>query len=194
MEPFELIDRQDSLLIVIDVQDFFLAKLTTAARLAVTQNIGWLVGVASKLEMPILATAEDLPAVGGVSAAIADQLPVGTPVFNKMTFGLAAEPEIMAAVAQTGRQTAVLVGLETDVCVAQSALGLLKAGYRVVVPADAVATPESGQPFGLARMRDAGVLISSTKGLYYEWVRTVKASEAFKDTYGAEIGDPAVGL
>jgi nicotinamidase-related amidase len=194
MKPFELIDAHDSALVVIDVQDFFLEKLTTTERLAVTKNIAWLIGVASKLEIPIIATAEDIPAVGGVSGAIVNKLPAGTPVLNKMTFGLTAEPEIMAAVAQTGRKTAVLVGLETDVCVAHSALGLLKAGYRVVVPADAVASPESGQQFGLIRMGDAGVLISSTKGLYYEWMRTVKASESFKAAHEDEIGNPAVGL
>lgn len=194
MAPYELIDAEESLLIVIDVQDFFLAKLTTAERLTVTQNIAWLVGVASKLEIPIIATAEDMSHIGGVSETVTHTLPPDTPVLNKMTFGLAAEPKIIAAVTQTNRQTAVLVGLETDVCVAQSALGLLKAGYRVVVPADAAASPESGHSFGLARMRDAGVLISSTKGLYYEWVRTVKASEAFKAAYSDKMGDPAVGL
>ena len=101
-----------------------------------------------------------------------------------MSFGLAADPEIMTAVQNTGRKTAVLVGLETDVCVAQSALGLLQKGYRVVVPADAVESPGPCQVAGLERMRSAGVIISSVKGTFYEWMRTVDRGKAdFEDLY-----------
>ena len=72
----------------------------------------------------------------------------------------------------------MLVGMETDVCVAQSALGLLDTGYRVVVVRDAVAAPGAAHEQGLDRMRDAGAVLIGTKGLFYEWTRTVgRASE-----------------
>jgi nicotinamidase-related amidase len=63
--------------------------------------------------------------------------------------------------------------METDVCVAHSALGLLDLGRRVVVVRDAVAAPGEAHPDGLERMRDAGVVLIGTKGLFYEWTRTV---------------------
>jgi hypothetical protein len=97
-----------------------------------------------------------------------------------MSFGLTADPVILAAVERTKRKTAVLVGLETDVCVAQSALGLLQRGYRVAVLADATGSPGTGHAFGLDRMRGAGALVLGLKGLYYEWLRTVERADQFR--------------
>ena len=88
----------------------------------------------------------------------------------------------------TGRTTAILVGFETDVCVAQSAIGLLGQGYRVVVVADATGSPGTGHGFGLERMRGAGVLLSSVKGVYYEWVRTVQRDRAFWEQHATALG------
>ena len=80
----------------------------------------------------------------------------------------------------TGRRTTVLVGAETDVCVAQSAVGLVDRGFRVVVVADATFSPGAMHDHGLAQMRDAGVEIRHAKGVYYEWVRTVAEARAFQ--------------
>jgi hypothetical protein len=112
-----------------------------------------------------------------------------------MIFGLADQPDILAAVARTGRKTAVLVGLETDVCIAHSALGLLQQGYNVVAVSDATASPGSGQMIGLERMRRAGVLLVTVKSLYYEWLRTVTADDEFRANFEREIRLPkGVGL
>ena len=114
---------------------------------------------------------------------LADALPQGTLVYNKMSFGLAADPEIVAAVERTGRRTAVLVGLETDVCIAQSAIGLLQRGYRVAALADVTGSPGTGHALGLGRMRDAGVALLGLKGLCYEWLRTVDQADRFRARY-----------
>ena len=66
-------------------------------------------------------------------------------------------------------------------CVAHSALGLLGAGYRVVVVRDAVAAPRDAHAHGLERMRDAGVILIGTKGLFYEWARTVDRARELED-------------
>ena len=100
----------------------------------------------------------------------------GAPVFIKPTFGLAGTPEILQAVRATGRSTAVLVGFETDVCVLQSAVGLMDAGLRVLAVEDAVFSPGEMQARGLDRLRDAGADLTHCKALAYEWVRTVERS------------------
>ena len=104
--------------------------------------------------------------------------------------GLAAEPAILSAIRATGRNQVVLVGLETDVCVAHSALGLQRAGLAVAVLADATGSPGSGRENGLRRMAGAGVLVSDVKSLYYEWLRTVDAAVEFRLTHFDEIGRP----
>merc|ERR1711869_48043 len=100
---------------------------------ALVERMAFLMKVATALEVPIVATAEDTADLGPLVPDLADLLPQSAPpVFNKLIFGLAAQPDIFAAVKATGRDTVVLLGLMTDVCIAQSALGLQKAGYRVI--------------------------------------------------------------
>ena len=72
------------------------------------------------------------------------------------------------------RSTAVLVGFETDVCVFQSAVGLLDEGLDAIVVEDATFSPGEMHERGLARLRDAGVRLTHCKALAYEWVRTVE--------------------
>jgi nicotinamidase-related amidase len=185
-----LIDVDDSVLIVIDVQERFMAKLPTEERELLANRIGWLISVATKLNVPLVVTAEDIPTLGSVAPQIAQELLPDTHIYNKMIFGLAADPEIMAAVKNTGRKTAILVGFDTDVCVAHSAIGLIQHGYQVVVVADATGSPGTAHKFGLERMRRAGVLVSSVRSLYYEWIRTVDRNSEFGKKYAKELGRP----
>jgi nicotinamidase-related amidase len=83
-------------------------------------------------------------------------------------------------VRDTGRACAVLTGMETDVCVLHSAVGLREAGFRVAVVRDAVQSPGDGHEFGLERLRQLGVELVSTKGIFYEWLRTVQAAHEFE--------------
>ena len=175
-----LLDVDDSVLIIIDVQPPFLDKLPREDSQLLRNRICWLIGVAGWLHVPLVVTAEDSAREGGVDPQVARALPVGVQVHNKMVFDLAADPAILAAVAQTGRKAAVLVGLETDVCVAHSALGLLGHGYQVVVVADATGSPGTAHGFGLERAADAGALITSVKSLFYEWMRTVERARQFR--------------
>ena len=191
MAQKHLIDPDDSVLIAIDVQDSFLAKLNPAERQPLLDRIRWLVGTARWLAIPIVATAEDIPALGGVCSVVADLLPPNIATHNKLVFGLADDPAILADVAVSGRRTAILVGLESDVCVTHSALGLLARGYRVAVVADATGSPGPAHAAGLARLRDAGAAILSTKGLYYEWLRTVERANRCRAECSGPLGVPS---
>jgi nicotinamidase-related amidase len=190
MPRSKLIDVGDSILVVIDVQASFLDKLPPDEGRALNQRICWLIGVARWLHVPLVATAEDIPSLGGVDAQVERALPEGITVYNKLIFGLAGDPAILGALDQTGRRTAILVGLETDVCVAQSALGLLEQGYQVAAVADATGSPGTAHAFGIERLRDAGVTIVSTKGLFYEWVRTVEAALRWRAECFDALGVP----
>ena len=174
-----LIDVDDSLLVVVDVQATFLDKLPEAESAILLERICWLIGVARWAGVPQVVMAEDIPSNGTVHPALAGALAPATPVYDKRHFGLAAEGSILQAVGHSARNTTIVVGLETDVCVCQSALGLLEHGYRAVVVADAVGSPGPDHAYGLQRMRAAGVAVVGLKGLFYEWIRTVARSEQF---------------
>ena len=175
----QLIDRSNSILVVIDVQDSFLTKPPHAIGVSVVERIGFLMDVAGVLDIPVICTAEEIPAMGGLTPKLLDSIPSESVVFDKMIFNLADQTDIMAVVKATGRKTAILTGLETDVCVAQSALGLMKAGYSVAAVADACASPGDAHQAGLKRIEAAGGLLTTVKSLYYEWIRTVELANQF---------------
>jgi nicotinamidase-related amidase len=179
-----LLERDDSILIVIDLQPKFwsgrLEKDDAVEVNRVVAHASWLAATAMALRVPAVLT-EESPARNGPTA-VGVLLAVGrqAPVFTKPVFGLADSHEIMAAITATGRRTAVLCGFETDVCVTHSAVGLIEAGYRAVVAADAVYSPAGAQPYGLSRLRDLGVELLHCKGIYYDWVRTLDDALGFE--------------
>jgi nicotinamidase-related amidase len=187
-----LVDDFDSVLVVVDAQPGFLGKLPPEDARVLTARIAWLVQVAVRLQVPIVVTEEQAAVQGGTDRAIADELPPGTTRWDKPTFGLAFTPEILDTVTSHGRRTAVLCGLETDVCVAQSAIGLLDLGWRVVVVRDAVGAPGTAHQQGLDRIAAAGVAVLGLKGLYYEWIRRVDRVAPVDDLWRA--GPPGITL
>ena len=172
-----LAERARSCLLVIDVQQYFLTKLALHEREPLVRRMAWLMQVARLLEIPIIATAEDTARNGTLVPELMTELPAGAKVFDKMIFGLCAQPDIRAAVdsvAAKGRDQFVLIGLETDVCISHSAFGLAAAGYRPFVIDDACASPAPHHEHGLRRLRDAGIAVTSLKGIYYEWLRDLE--------------------
>jgi nicotinamidase-related amidase len=168
-----LVDVDDSVLIIIDVQETFLNKYDRAKTQSLVSKTAWLIDAAGHLGVPIVAMAEDIGNNGTLVDEIRNSLPYEIEVHDKDFFGLTGNPKIMSALEATGRKTAICVGMETDVCVAQTALGLLSEGYEVVTLEDAIITTEWDEHIGINRMRAAGVVISSVKALFYEWTRSV---------------------
>ena len=191
-----LIERSDSLLIVVDAQPGFSGAGGEAARAAAASRevAGWLAGVAAALDVPIVVTEEDPATNGPTDPAIARWLSAATPVLRKATFGLADVPEILGAVESTGRRTAVMVGAETDVCVAQSGVGLIDLGFRIVVVTDATFSPGPMHEHGLRQLRDAGAELRHAKGVYYEWIRTLEAARAFERDHPTLASPPGFRL
>ena len=172
-----LLDRDDSVLAVIDAQPRFLSVEADPA----VERMAWLVAVAARLGVPVVVTEEEPERNGATDPRVADRWPAGTPVLTKPTFGLAATPEILDAVRATDRGTVVLIGCETDVCVAQSAIGLLSVGFACVVVEDATFSPGEMHERGLRRLSSEGVARNHTKGVTYEWLRTVEDAHAVFD-------------
>ncbi len=177
-DNYALLEADDSVLIAIDVQNAFLDKLPASDQQQLLNKVCWLIEVARWQQIPLIVTAEEFDQQP-LAEKLVDVISDDTPVFNKMVFGLADQPDILNAVEATQRRTVVLVGLETDVCVMHSAIGLLERGYRVAVVVDAVGTPAPNQETGLQRMQAAGVILMNMKSLFYEWLRTVEVVNRF---------------
>jgi nicotinamidase-related amidase len=108
-------------------------------------------------------------------------LPEGAAVFAKTAFSAARDPAILTHLGGLGRRQVVLCGMETHVCVLQTALGLQAPDRDVAVVADAVASRHAERRLlGLERLRDEGVAIVDSEMVVFEWLGAAGTPE-FKE-------------
>jgi nicotinamidase-related amidase len=181
-----LIDARDSVLIVIDTQPGFYAEREDVDRGAFdgfVARVAWVTALAAALDVPIVETVERPERNGDTAPAVKDAVPAGSPRFTNPTFGVADNDDIRAWLTAQRRRTAVLAGMETDVCVAHSSIGLCDLGFRVAVVADATYSPARGHDHGLERLRGTGAELLSAKGLFYEWLPSLEHVRRFKQAH-----------
>jgi nicotinamidase-related amidase len=159
-----LLDRNDTALLVIDVQeriDAVMADQSHRPRLAV------LVDACNALGVPIVATEQYPKGIGPTVEDLANRLPETAIV--KMTFSCAREPDARQAIRATGRRQVLVTGIEAHVCVLQTVLDLLGEGLEVHVPHDAVNSRRpSDKRWALHRMAAAGAVVTSTESALFE--------------------------
>lgn len=161
------LNAQQCALVVIDIQEKLLPPIHEKERLV--RNSQLLIRLANILSFPIIATTQYAKGLGKIVSEIASLLP-GVEPLDKLEFGCFGNGEFCSSVARLrGRNTLLLCGMETHICVLQTALGALNQGHIVHVAADAVSSrTELNWKLGLNRMRDAGAVISSTEMMIYE--------------------------
>ncbi|MBI4208268.1 MAG: hydrolase [Deltaproteobacteria bacterium] len=169
----------ESVLVVIDVQEKLSNAMNPAEMKCVTESIVRSIEGAHTLRVPVLVT-EQYPKGLGPTLPPIQQALGEAPVLEKVVFSCCGAPNFLERLKQTKANTAVLVGMETHVCVLQTALDLLQKGYHVQILADAVISrsPENKR-IGLDLMREAGAVVSSVETVLFQW--TEKAgTEEFK--------------
>ena len=182
-----LLTREESMLLVIDIQDNFYPKtrddVDRDAYSAFVDRAAWLVAAATALSIPVVVTEEQAEANGPTEKRVRQYLNEATPILRKDFFAASDNPHIRQAIDATGRSTVVVLGLETDVCVAHSALQLALLGNRVVAASDCLFSPGEAHAQGLRRMELADVELLSAKGVFYDWIRGVASLDHFCSTH-----------
>src|SRR6185312_6509686 len=158
---------EECALAVIDIQEKLLPSIWEKERLV--QNSQLLVRMAKAMNLPVLVSTQYMKGLGPTVPEIASLLPDVT-VIDKLEFGCFGNGDYCSAISQLAdRNTLLLCGMETHICVTQTALGALNQGMNVHVAADAVSSrTELNWQLGLNRMQAAGAVISSTEMLVYE--------------------------
>jgi nicotinamidase-related amidase len=167
-------------LVVIDIQEKLLPPIFEKERLI--RNTQLLIHLARILNLPTLVNTQYTKGLGPIVPEIASLLP-NTEHMDKMLFNCFGGDQFCAAVKKlpSSRNTLLLCGMETHICVTQTALSALNHGYLVHVPADAVGSrAELNWKIGLDRMKAAGAVISSTEMIIYELLRA-SGTPAFKE-------------
>ena len=164
----------ESSLLVIDVQEKLLPAIAATPQLLV--NISFLLDAARLLDIPSLATEQYPAGLGRTAAVLAERLPAERPA--KLDFSCCGVPDLVARLRQGSRSTVVLCGIETHVCVLQTALDLLETGLKVAVAADAVAGRlPLDHDLALRRMERAGALVTTCETVVFEWLGTAAAPQ-----------------
>jgi nicotinamidase-related amidase len=161
-----LLERDRAALLVIDVQDRINAVMSSQDHLP---RIEVLVEAFQSLDIPIIASEQYPQGLGSTVESLATILGDTPPA--KLTFSCARDDGLRGAVEDSGRQQIVVTGIEAHVCVLQTALDLLNAGYEVHVPYDAVnSRRKSDRKWALRRMASAGAIITATESALFELV------------------------
>ena len=167
-------------LIVVDIQEKLLPPIFENSRLL--KNSQLLIRLATILKIPALVTTQYAKGLGNTTPEIASLLPDAQPIDKQMfsCFGSDAFCSLLKRL-PGNRNTVLLCGMESHICVMQTALGALREGYIVHVASDAVSSrTEWNWKIGLDRMRAAGAVISSTEMILYELLRS-SGAPAFKE-------------
>lgn len=170
-----LLDPDDCLLVIIDMQDKLLAVMSDKEK--TLENNVKLARFAGIVGMPVLVSEQEKlgPTAEVLSGAIAGFSPV-----MKLDFDACRVGGFREAVTAAGKGTIVVTGIESHICVTQTVLSLL-ADYKVHVVADAVASRDpANREVALARMAQAGAVVTSTEMFMYEALQRAGTPE-FKE-------------
>jgi nicotinamidase-related amidase len=171
---------EECALVVIDIQEKLLAPIFQKDRLV--KNAQLLIRLAGLVKIPTIMTTQHAKGLGRVVPDITSLLPA-TEAIDKQMFSCFGSDVFCSLLKRLpgNRTTVLLSGMESHICVTQTALSALREGYLVHVASDAVSSrTEWNWKIGLDRMRAAGAIISSTEMMMYELLRSSEVP-AFKE-------------
>lgn len=174
MGKFRL-DRLDTLLLIIDLQDKLLKAMKY--RDAVVKNTNLLLKLASETGLPVLVTEQNPQGLGKTVPELVENFPEGTAVIEKMSF-TACTQDTKKALFGFDRPKIIVTGCETHVCVYQTVRDLLDDGYTVHVVEDAVCSRfKQNYRSGLELMKQMGAVITNTESIFFDILKVAGTPE-----------------
>jgi nicotinamidase-related amidase len=155
----------DTGLLVIDVQEKLIGLVPGHKQ--IVWNIRRLIDGAKILQLPVFATEQYPQGLGPTTVELRNDLvaPVA-----KLSFSCVGSPKFRVALEATGLQKLLLAGIETHVCVEQTALDLMAEGYRVYVAVDGTGARHAiDHEIAIRRMDSAGVTVTTAEAALFEW-------------------------
>jgi len=176
--PPLLCEATTSQLVVIDIQEKLAAAMKSEVREQVLRNTAILCEAANALGIPIVRTEQYPKGLGPTEAAIAEYLE--QPAIEKTCFSCYNAPDFVEQLRQNAQRQILLTGMESHVCVLQTAAQLTEHGYQVFVVQDAICSRHKAHhKNALQRLRHAGIQVIMTESALFEWLRDAR-HEQFK--------------
>ena len=170
MTALTLAEAKHSQLVVIDVQERLVAAVPEKSRQQTLSNTALLTQAANTLKIPITHT-EQYPKGLGITEEVV-RAHLTESAIEKTCFSCFAAEGFITAVSLAQRQQIILCGMESHVCVLQTAIELQQAGYQVFVVEDAVCSRHKRHhKNALVRLRQAGIIVTNAESVIFEWLR-----------------------
>ena len=173
-----ILRREDTLLVVVDMQEPFLRGIHDRERLVA--NVRLLIESAAIMQVPVIPTVQYAERMGGIVSEVTQAFTDFTTCvpIDKLCFSCVGAEGFLDGIASFGRPQILLCGVETHICVSQTALDLTSQGYQVHVAADAVSSRSlEKHKLGMERMRDSAVLPCASEAAVYELLREAGTPE-----------------
>lgn len=157
---------ETSLLTLIDVQEKFAPAISAFEPMLERQAL--VLNAAKELKLPVVANEQYPKGLGHTMPILLGAMPEGSPVIEKTSFSCFGSDAFRCELTKSTRRTLVLMGIETHVCVQQTAFDALNADYEVILLADAVGSrKDSDKDFSLALMRQNGVMVTTVESFLF---------------------------
>ena len=177
MDKKFILDKEDSILLIVDIQERLATVMKERER--VVRNNLHLIELAKMINLPIVVTEQNPKGLGRTGEELHSALPAYQPI-EKTSFNCCGEPSFVAEMRKLGRKKIILTGMETHICVLQTATGLLQDGFMPHVVQDAICSrTEENWRTGIEFMRDAGAVVTCTETVLFQLLK-VAGTEEFK--------------
>ncbi|MFH2008331.1 MAG: hydrolase [bacterium] len=172
------LDRDRAALLVIDIQTRLCTAMHPDRLQLLRRNAVTLIRAARVLGLPILVTEQYPKGMGPTLPDLREALPEGQPIQEKLHFSCCGDDGFTAALEETGRDQILVTGMETHVCVFQTARDLARAGRAVYVPQDAVISRTAeNHDIGLRLLERAGATRTSTEAALFDLLQVAGTPE-----------------
>jgi isochorismate hydrolase len=177
MNALSRIQRDEAVLVVVDVQDVLMRQMNQGVAERVIRNIRTLLSFAQNMAIPVLITEQYPKGLGPTVSEIKMELGTILPI-EKVSFSCCGVETFNEKLNQTGRKQVILAGIETHVCVLQTADDLIHAGHEVHVVADAICSRRKlDWEIGLRWVEKKGAMISTTEIIAFQLLKEAGTEE-----------------
>ncbi len=170
--------RDATALIIVDIQERLFAAMEPERKDSVLANTRLLLQLAKTMDLPVLVTEQYPRGLGGTIPPVMDELPPGCEPFEKLIFSSWRADGLAERFRETGARCAIVIGMESHVCVLGTVIDMLAEDIAVHVPRDAVISrTRENFDTGLALMDRAGAFISSTETIIFQMLERAGTDE-----------------
>ena len=169
-----MLNVEDTALLVIDIQ----GKLAQMAHEKETlfDNVKRMIKAAGVLDIPVILTEQNPAGLGPTVPEIAEL--IDAKPISKFSFSCCSDESFMQALKALGREQILLAGIETHVCVYQTAADLVRLGYEAHVLVDAVSSRKREyKEIGIQKIRDCGGVVTCVETALFELLKIAEGDK-----------------